>query len=149
MKLLILDRDGLLNLSSDNPMSPLYYILKPENLQILEGVKEVISGLGNIPIVLATRQTCINKGLVSRHQVDLINEHLQFLLNFRFTQIYVEESASDKGAIFQDILNDYRNYQVFLLDNSSRECSVAMNLGIYTLCTTKLTDIYKWEKFWS
>lgn len=133
-KTIILDRDGVCNYASSNPDSPLYYVRRVEELVIKVGVKEAVGLLRahNIPLVLATKQKCISKGLVSRQQVDLINARLDRLLDAQFQAIYVEESAEDKSSLYRQILKEggLRPDEAVLFDDSPREVKVAQTLGI-------------------
>lgn len=135
-KLIILDRDNTLNYSSSDPDSPLYYITRVEDLVIKNGVAEAVRLIQahGIPIVLATKQRCIGKKIVGYEQVAIINTRLQRVLNLHLDGLYVEESAEDKSALYQQIIAKYkgsiRPEHMVLFDDSRREINVAQSLGI-------------------
>lgn len=135
-KLIILDRDSTLNYSSSNPDSPLYYITRVENLVIKPGVAEAIALLRahNLPLVMATKQRCIGKKLVSREQVDIINVRVNRVLNANFLKVYVEENAEDKVDLYDQIVanckGSIRPEHMVLFDDSPSEVKVAQSLGI-------------------
>lgn len=134
-KLIILDRDSTLNFSSSNPESPFYYITKLEHLILKPGVEEAVKLIEahGIPMVLATRQRGISKGLVSSETVDLINTRLQRLLDVSFEGVYIETEAEDKVGLLKHILLEHRRVgpsNMVLFDDSPREVVVAQGLGI-------------------
>lgn len=133
----LLDRDGVINYASHDESSPLYYITRVDDLIIKPGVREAVALLRahNIPLALATKQRCVSKGLVSREQVDIINQRVNRLLNANFVRIYVEEVAEDKRALYKEALADRGfhggwNGGMVLFDDSPREIKVAQDLGI-------------------
>jgi D-glycero-D-manno-heptose 1,7-bisphosphate phosphatase len=79
MRLLILDRDGVLNRA---PEGESRYILSLDelvvNLDILELVSEY-QKLGGTAVV-ATNQQCLGKGLISIHQLEKIHKHINDVL---------------------------------------------------------------------
>ncbi len=138
IKCLIIDRDGVCVHHSSDPASPFYYILRPEDLVLKPNVREAFSLLSvlrrstGLKVYLATKQRCIGKGLVTRPQVNHINERLEGLIGFRFDAIYVEESAPDKRALYAAILKDSgaRPDETYLIDDSYEELNAAWTLGI-------------------
>ncbi len=145
-KLIILDRDGVLNFSSSNPESPLYYITKFEHLVIKPGVKEATQLIQahSIPVALVTRQRCISKGLATREQVDLINTRVARLLDLD-TVIFVEETELDKRKILQILIEraTIKPSEMVMFDDSPREISVAQSLGITAYDGSNLLDAVK------
>lgn len=133
-KLVILDRDNCLCFASSNPESPLYYITQLEQLVIKPGVREALKLIEahKIPMVLATKQRCIGKGIVSAHMVGVINERLRRTLDVHFEGVYTEENAEDKSALYPIILKDrgVSARDVVLFDDSAREVKIAQGLGI-------------------
>lgn len=148
-KLILLDRDSTLNFSSSNPESPLYYITKLEQLIIKPGAREAAQLIqaSGIRMVLATRQRCISKGLVSRETVDLINARLERMLGVSFHQMYVEPAAENKTSILKEIVRDYQldvsPTQMAFFDDSPREINVAQALGITAIDGTDLLGAVK------
>ncbi len=138
IKCLIIDRDGVCNHHSSDPASPFYYILRWEHLVLKPNVREafellsILKGQTGLKVYLATKQRCISKGLISRPQVDDINHCLQDMVSFRFDGVYVEESASDKRALYAAILKDsgVRPDEAYLIDDSMDEHNAAWGLGI-------------------
>lgn len=130
--MLILDRDGLINISSKDGFSPYYYILRPEFLVLRPGVREAFALLCAQPVVLATRQKCISKGLISATGVTAINRCLEDMLGFQFHSIYVESEGEDKTNIFTHIRTDFPQEKLYLIDDSVQECNAAVRLG-YTV----------------
>lgn len=135
--MIILDRDGLLNVNSKDINSPYYYILRKEDLLLKPKVKEAMEFFKGKRVVLATRQKCISKGLVSEEQVKEINDYLCELLGFTFEKIYVQIKGDDKTETFQKIIDEYGT-DLLLIDDSEKECMAARNLGITAICTDDL-----------
>lgn len=135
--MIILDRDGLLNVNSKDINSPYYYILRKEDLFLKPKVKEAMEFFRDKRVVLATRQKCISKGLVSEEQVKEINDYLCELLGFTFEKIYVQIEGDDKTETFQKIIDEYGT-DLLLIDDSEKECMAARNLGITAICTEDL-----------
>jgi histidinol phosphatase-like enzyme len=155
IKCLIIDRDGVCVHHSDDPSSPFYYILRPDYLVLKPNLVEEFTLLSAIrrhsglKVYLATRQRCISKGLISRGEVDDINRVLEQMVGFSFDGIYVEESASDKRALFARILADsgVPASEVLVLDDSASECSAARDIFADSpygglLAVRQTTDLY-------
>lgn len=136
MRTIVLDRDGLLNVNSNDPLSPHYYILHKEDLILKPGVKDAIARLAGRTVVLATRQRCIAKGLVTIEQVTEINEYLEQLLGFKFTEVFVQPDGEDKSDIFQAIVAKYG--KCVLIDDSEKECAAASLCGMEVICSAYL-----------
>lgn len=134
-KLAILDRDGTLNFASKDPSSPLYYILSPDHLILKPGVLEAVRLLNfhNIPMVLATKQRCVSKGLLTRDQLFQINERLEFMLGVEFKGVYVEEVEETKAGLYQGILEQsgLNPDDIVVFDDSEIELNVAFRMGIH------------------
>ena len=146
---LLLDRDGLLNEASDDPASPLYYITKESHLRSLVSPESLQKLPKDIPVILATKQRAVGKGLLSPGKLNKINSRLQKLIKFTSSDILVETKNENKARLFKRISKKFRNCPIFLVDNSKEECRVAQSFGIHTLHTGQFSDIFKWEKFWS
>ena len=147
MTMIILDRDGLLNVNSKDINSPYYYILRKEDLLLKPKVKEAMEFFRDKRVVLATRQKCISKGLVSEEQVKEINDYLCELLGFTFEKIYVQIEGDDKTETFQKIIDEYGT-DLILIDDSEKECEAAKSLGIMARCTDDLHSFVVEAKQW-
>jgi histidinol-phosphate phosphatase family protein len=73
----ILDRDGTINAQVDGE-----YVMKPEQLEILPGVAEVIReiNLAGWAVLVATNQQCVGKGLCANADVEQVNDALTAML---------------------------------------------------------------------
>lgn len=144
-KLVILDRDGCINVSSSDESSPLYYILAPHHLIVKPNIKEalqIIKSL-NVMTVLATKQNCISQGLVGASIVDVINARIQRLTDFNFDDIYIETDAPNKLKLYNAILAKHRSFNpqdIWLFDDSEDERIIAGRLGISTIDGTNLYE---------
>jgi histidinol phosphatase-like enzyme len=150
IKLVIIDRDGTITHGSSDPASPFYYILRPDDLIVKPtayaamGILATLRRATGLKVVLATRQRCISKGLISRADVDLINEELQARLAFTFDGIYVEESADTKSNLFATILKDtsVRPQETLVIDNSWNDIEEAAKLGAMNGFVSDDYDLY-------
>lgn len=150
-KLVILDRDGVLNVNSKEPESPYYYILEQRHMILKPNVLEAIAILKQlgIPVVLATRQKCISKGLITLEDAKELNWHLCELLQYTFDHMYVQPAGDHKKETFVEILDDYQcdPSDVVLFDDSAQECHVAFELGIRAIRTecllTSVKEVFK------
>lgn len=133
IKLLIIDRDGVITHGSSDPASPFYYILDRSELVLKPNVREAFSLLSalrrnvDLKVVMATRQRCISKGLISRVDVDEINWYLASRLGFTFDAIYVEEAAETKRDLFAAIQREYKlnPLDMAVIDDSDDERNAA------------------------
>ena len=89
--------------------------------------------------MLATRQKCISKGLITLEEVNKINEYLCELLEFKFDRMYVQPDGDDKTETFKQIIQDY-GHPLILFDDSEKECITATALGIETVLTSNLME---------
>lgn len=135
-KLAILDRDSTLCYASRDPSSPIYYILSPDALILKPGVLEAVKLLTihAIPMVLATKQRCITKGLLTRDELFDINERLEKMLGIQFQAVYTEEVEDTKAGLYREILSkfDVSPTDTVLFDDSGMERLAASQLGIST-----------------
>lgn len=133
-KLCIIDRDGTINYASRDPSSPIYYILSPDALVLKPGVLEAVKLLQihSIPIVLATKQRCVSKGLLTRDELFNINERLEQMLNVQFQAVYAEEVEDTKAGLYREILARFEvsPTDTVLFDDSATERGEASKLGI-------------------
>jgi len=146
IRALILDRDGLIVHHSKDPASPFYYIGDAQDLILKPNVKTAFALIASLAqhhdlkVVLATKQRCISKGLITRKHLDIMHDQLQIQLDYWFDAIYVEESASDKGNLFAAIIQDLAipAPDILVLDDSATECEVARTLGLMAIQTEDL-----------
>lgn len=132
----LIDRDGVLNVSSSNPESPLYYVTELDHIIIKPGAREALAIIRahRVLTYLVTKQRCISKGLASRERVDLINNRVQRLLGHDFDGVYVEPEAETKRALYEQILKETFVRHVgaasaHLFDDSEAERTEATRLG--------------------
>jgi histidinol phosphatase-like enzyme len=135
-KLVIFDKDGTLSVSSSDPSSPLYYITELDHVILKPGAKEacqVVAAHG-VPMVMATKQRCIGKGLVSRERVDLVNRRVERLLGISFEEILVEETHENKINLYHRILARWSTnpQSMHLFDDNKDERIIASRMGITT-----------------
>ncbi len=76
IKLVILDRDGVVNV--DRPD----YVKSLDELELITGSAKAIRLLNatGIPVVIATNQACVGKGIITEDDLEEIHQHLQYLL---------------------------------------------------------------------
>lgn len=94
LKLVILDRDGVLNVDRAD------YVKTQEELVLLPGAAAAVGRLTRAGLLtaLATNQACVAKGLVSLATLEAIHEKLKLALSEaggRLDRIYVAPEASD------------------------------------------------------
>lgn len=80
LRAIIFDRDGTLNMSG--PAENGGYILSPDQLALMGGVKDALETLYNegIELFVFSQQNCVTKGLIDTDGVDAIHMHLNSLL---------------------------------------------------------------------
>lgn len=145
-RLLILDRDGLINHASSKPDNPFYYILNPSHLVLMPNVLsafnilEVLRREMGLMVVLATKQRCVSKGLLSEADLNSIHRKLENLINFQFNGIYIETEEKLKTSLYKKILLDAGVYpsETLAIDDSEDQCDAARALGIPAIHTTDL-----------
>lgn len=146
-KLLIIDRDGLINYASKQD-NGFYYILDIDHLIIKPGVFKAFQILkainkdNRIKVVLATKQKCISKGLIDLKGVQAINRILETKLDFKFDKIYIEPEKDDKIDMFKQILSDFKMdpRDTLVIDDDGDNCYSANQLNTHTLCNNNLLD---------
>lgn len=143
IKLLILDRDGLINVSPSDINSEWRYILRKEDLILKDGVRDAFEILNsvNVFVVLASKQRSIDKGLISSSGVDEINSYLEELINFNFRSKYVEPKSKLKTRIIGQILSDYNDIkpeEMVFIDDCPDQVAVAEVFGITSICSDNL-----------
>lgn len=133
-KAIILDRDGVINVSSSTDTSPLYYVTELDHIIIKPGVKEALAIIRahGVPTALATKQRCIGKGLASRERVDLVNTRIQRLIDHEFDLIFIEPEAEDKHDSFKRAWSVWHRVDpkdIHLFDDNEDERTIAARLG--------------------
>lgn len=143
-QLIVLDRDAVLIASSSDESSPLYYVTQLEHVILKPNVKDAVALINahGIPIVLATKQRCLSKGLVSAERVNLIHTRLQRMLDHNFDRVLVEPEHENKLRLFQDILarQGGNPARIHLFDDSQDERTIAARLGF---------TVHDGENLWS
>lgn len=147
-KLIILDRDGLLLQNSTDSTSKFYYILKKEDCVLLPNVKEVMAKLQEyreqgLKVVLASKQRCIGKELITLDEVQEINRHIEELIDFKFDQVFLEIKSAQKLRLFGEILNTFNIHpnEILIVDDRVDNTVLASILGCRALHTENLSDI--------
>lgn len=144
-KVVIIDRDGTINLASGEDGSPFYYILKPEHIILKPGARDaakIVEAFG-VPCYLATKQRCISKGLIGIGAVREINDRTASLLGIGFRDMLVEPEAKTKVALYREIMlrhPDIPASEFILFDDSESELEAAKKLGMQTADGAKLYD---------
>ena len=111
--MIILDRDGVVNLNSTIKDSDLYYILKPENFFFKEGVLEAFRLMQKIScgIIMISKQRSISKGLATREQIQEVFNYMNFLIEENggrtVTDIYIEEIEDSKVDLIDKVVSTY------------------------------------------
>jgi D-glycero-D-manno-heptose 1,7-bisphosphate phosphatase len=72
MRLILLDRDGVLNEERAG------CVLRPEELRLIPGAAAALARLNRagLPVALVTNQSAVGRGLISPRELDAIHEHL-------------------------------------------------------------------------
>lgn len=132
--IVVIDRDATIICASSNPASPLYHVTELDHIVVKPGAKEALRIIRahSVPTILATKQRCISKGLVSRERVDLIHARLQRELDHTFFRILIEKEAENKRALYQQILDQsgVNPARVWMFDDSEGERTIAARMGI-------------------
>jgi histidinol-phosphate phosphatase family protein len=90
MKIIFLDRDGVINGDVSTSISKedrlrgfANYVLKPEQLQLIEGSDKAIKRLNQkgYYIIVVTNQSCIAKRLITRYDLTYIHIELRLMLS--------------------------------------------------------------------
>lgn len=144
-KAILLDRDGVINISSSDDTSKFYYILDFNHFILKPNVKEALDIIRalEIPTALVTKQRCIGKGLISKERVAMLNCRIERLTDFDFHQIYVEENNETKTELCKKILIDCPNINpqdIWLFDDSEVERTIAARMGFTTFDGTNLYE---------
>jgi D-glycero-D-manno-heptose 1,7-bisphosphate phosphatase len=96
-KAVFLDRDGVINQNSDH-----YYIYRPEDLRINEGVAVFLENLSEkgYLLIIITNQSGISRGIYTKEETDRLHDLLSAELSkhrVRFTEIYYCPHHPDQG----------------------------------------------------
>lgn len=81
---IILDRDGVIN-KKPTENGPGKYVLHPDDLEIYDDFYDFCGWAeeNKLPIYVATNQQCLGLGLMSKEQLDEVNEKIQASLKSR------------------------------------------------------------------
>lgn len=144
IKLIVLDRDGLINHNSSDQNSPYYYILHKDYVGLKDGVVEAFKRIKdlNIPVVLATKQLALSKGLMSMDELKEINATIEEMINFKFHRIYIEPKNKLKTNIFGNIIDDYKLHpgQILLIDDDEIQVTLGKVLGFKAVLSDNLLE---------
>lgn len=130
-----LDRDGVIN---DEPS----YSWGPERFRLLPGVAQAIRQLNekNIPVVVATSQSCIGLGYVNEAVVHAVHEQMNSLLatyNAYVDAVYYSSSAGEQSVLDSYATKDPRKSSLLL--KASEDLN--LDLGRSWLIGDRFTDI--------
>ncbi len=136
-KVIILDRDGTLCVSSSDPASPFYYVTELDNVILKPGVVEAcrVIALHGVHVTLATKQRGLSKGLVSKETVDLINARVARLCGLDFDRVLVEPELENKKRLYEAVLAKNPSIvpqDIHLFDDNEDERIIAARMGITT-----------------
>ena len=150
IRLIILDRDGLINYHSSDPASPFYYILKSHHfifkpgakkaLRILDSVSNTLDQQSWFDFCVATRQKCVSKDLLSSILLEDIHNKARREAGINYHKFYVESELDSKINLFRDIIYFYGcdPSSVLVIDDSQQNCDDAEALGMPAICTGDL-----------
>ena len=84
MKVVFLDRDGVINKKIENS-----YVLDWKDFKFLPDVDKAIKLLNekDIPVIVISNQACVGKGLITRQELDDINDCMVKVLNTKGAHI--------------------------------------------------------------
>jgi len=138
-KLIVLDRDGVINEDSDN------YIKSPEEYTPIPGSLEAISKLNNagFTVVVATNQSGLARGYFDQKTLDQMHEKLTMLLakaGGTIDRIYVCPHGPDdncdcrkpKPGLLLQILADYdvKSDDIIAIGDSLRDLQAALAVNM-------------------
>ena len=153
-KLIVLDRDGVINEDSDD------YIKSPDEYVPIVGSLKAIADLNEAgyTVVVASNQSGISRGLFSMATLEAMHEKLNTLLaeqQGKIDKIYFCPHSPDgncdcrkpKPGMLHEIIKDYdvTPSEVFLIGDSMKDIVAAHSAGMVPLlvCTGKGTKTKK------
>ena len=135
-KAVFLDRDGTIIEDSGNLGDPAEVVFYPESFDALERLGE------HFLLFIVTNQRCIADGLVSREQVDAVNDHVVARLaveGIRITDVYVCPHKRSEGCecikpntYFADLAArqyDIDLLQSFAVGDHPHDVQLGLNVG--------------------
>ena len=155
MKLIILDRDGVINEDSDD------YIKSPDEWIPIPGSLESIGKLSqnNFRVVIITNQSAINRKLLDVNTLETIHEHFQKYLkknNTSIDAIYYcphlpEENCSCRKPKPGLILNAAKDFKInlkksWMIGDSKKDIDAANSAGCNSILlkpNQRLLDVIK------
>jgi len=150
IKLLILDRDGVINRHSTDPDSPFYYILAQAHFIFQDRSIESFSLMKNLlfPICVCTRQNCISKGLITFVEVEDImqkmNQTIERHGGRKVDKWFIEPTLGHKGVIFSNAINYFhvKPEETLVLDDNPKEIELALHMGMRVLRISEEFNLY-------
>lgn len=143
LRAIIFDRDGTLN--GSGPADNGGYILSPDQLHLLWGVREALNSLyeQGIQLFVFTQQNCVTKGLIDTDGVDSIHAYInELLLPAQISGFYynTQADAADDwskphpgmlNAILRDYADDGLNASnTLVVGDAVRDAEAAAAAGL-------------------
>jgi len=146
---LFLDRDGILNRKIDNG-----YVLKPEELEIMPGIKDFLYWANKkfLQILVVTNQRCIGRKLLREEDLWSIHQGLNeqtgnFIDDFLFCPHLVEDQCACRKPGEGLFLKAAANYAVdfsrsWMIGDSISDLIPAKKLGMKTIYVGSVGNEY-------
>ena len=146
---LFLDRDGVINRKIDNG-----YVLKPDDIQLMPGIKEFLSWANKLflQIVVVTNQRCIGRKMLTEEELLSIHKDLNdrtgnFIDDFLFCPHLDEDYCGCRKPKEGLFLKAAENYAVdfgrsWMIGDSVSDLIPAKNLGIKTIYIGSASSVY-------
>jgi len=146
---LFLDRDGILNRKIDNG-----YVLKPDDLEIMPGIKEFLYWANKkfLQILVVTNQRCIGRKLLREEELWSIHQDLNvqtgnFIDDFLFCPHLVEDQCACRKPGEGLFLKAAENYAVdfsrsWMIGDSISDLIPAKKLGMKTIYVGAIANDY-------
>ncbi|ASY42701.1 D-glycero-beta-D-manno-heptose-1,7-bisphosphate 7-phosphatase [Taylorella equigenitalis] len=140
MKLIVLDRDGVINVDSED------YIKTADDFQLIDGSAQAISklNLAGYRVVVASNQSGLGRGYFDIHALHQMHRKLQVILKdlggyidaFFFCPHTPEDDClcrKPKPGLFEDIINRYKlditEHPYFAFGDSLRDLQASATAG--------------------
>ncbi|MEW5936208.1 MAG: HAD family hydrolase [Candidatus Thermoplasmatota archaeon] len=139
LKAIFLDRDGVINRELEHG-----YVTRWEQFEFLSGVLDALALIkrAGIPAIIITNQSCINRGLVSKEEIERIHELMEAEIERRGGQIsaiYLCPHRPDEGCecrkprpcLLQDAMRDFalKPEEVLFIGDHDRDRGAAEAAG--------------------
>jgi D-glycero-D-manno-heptose 1,7-bisphosphate phosphatase len=151
-KAVFLDRDGVINYNENH-----YYITKPEDLILNEGVVEALKTFRDLDfmLIIISNQSGISKKIYTKKDCDGVHDRLKKILsgeNIQVREIYycphhpdIENCLCRKPSslMFEKALSrfDIDPAQSWMIGDSERDISAAEKAGLHTILIKPNEDI--------